>query len=115
MSDDLSNAEQDFRDLFLPILTEAARGHGAWLFVREKTALDHGLSTRHSEQAETLATKANGIIVLRDQLGQTDPTCPAAQYLLACDNSADLEDEKLLGPQKTAQALLQDLRRDWQW
>ena len=115
MSDALAKLEDDFREMFLPILTEAARGHGAWLFVREKTALDHGLSTRHSAQAEMLAVKATEIISLRNQLGDEDPACPAARYLRTCDESADLDDEKLLGPQKTAQSLLQDMRKDWQW
>jgi hypothetical protein len=115
MSDALAKLEDDFREIFLPILTAAARGHGAWLFVREKTALDHGLSTRHSAQAEKLAAKATKITDLRDQLGDENPACPATRYLQTCDDSADLDDEKLLGPQQTAQSLLQEMRKDWQW
>ncbi|TDI61099.1 MAG: hypothetical protein E2O92_04010 [Alphaproteobacteria bacterium] len=115
MSDDIAALEGAFKGLFLPILTEAARGHGAWLFVREKTALDHGLSDKVSAQAEMLATKAEEIVALRQQADAEDPGCPAARYLQSCQDSANLDDDKLLGPQKTAQDLLQDLRKDWQW
>jgi hypothetical protein len=106
----LGRLEEEFHAALVPVLQEAERGHDAWLFVRETTAIKFGLGSRHSEQAEVLATKAEKIEVLREDLGIVDPSCAATRYLQACLEAADLDDNDQLGPQRTAQNMLRDLR-----
>lgn len=106
----LAQLEETFRALIVPVLQNAAGGHDAWLFVRKKTAQEHGLDNRHSEHAEMLAEKAEKIKCLREELNLPDPTCPAALFLRACADSSDLDNARHIGPQRTAQDMLRYIR-----
>ena len=107
----LTRLEQEFSDLLMPMLEKAANGHDAWLFMREATALQFGLGSRHGAQAEATAIRAEEIVGLREDLKLDDPSCAAVRFLQCCKEAADTETEKKLGPQRTAQNLLNELNR----
>jgi len=107
----LTRLEEEFLTMLIPVLQKAATGHDAWLFVRMATALKFGLGSRHSDQAETLASLAEDIEGLREDLECPDPSCPAARYLQACIEAADLDGDNQLGPQRTAQNMMRDINK----
>jgi hypothetical protein len=107
----LARLEEEFLVMLMPVLQKAATGHDAWLFVRAATAIQFGLGSRHSDQAETLASLANDIQGLREDLACSDPSCPAARYLQACEEAADLDEDNRLGPQRTAQNMMRDINK----
>lgn len=109
----LHRLEQEFLDDLVPRLRTAASGHDAWIFVRETTAEELGLGSRHAAIAEELARQAEEIAALHHDLSIHNPNSPANRYLYCCDIAADPEHAENKGPQITAQSLLREIFRLW--
>jgi hypothetical protein len=109
----LHRLEKAFLDDLVPRLRDAANGHDAWIFVRETTAAQLGLSSRHAATAEALALQTEEITVLYKDLSPENPASPASRYLYFCDIAADPDHAENKGPHIMAQSLLREIIRQW--